>query len=127
MLEFLNILLHTLHISLIVFNLFGWIYSRTRKVHLISVLLTFISWFGLGIFYGWGYCLLTDWHWQVRGDLGIQDIPNSYIKYLFDAITGLSSDPFLIDAFTLVLFLAAFVISIWINFFCKSQRQATLL
>ena len=127
MLEFLNIFFHFLHISLIVFNLFGWLYSKTRKAHLISVLLTFVSWFGLGIFYGWGYCPSTDWHWQVQQSLGITDLPNSYIKYLVDTVTGLSANPFLIDLFTLILFLTAFILSIWFNFFCKEQRNSVLM
>jgi len=127
MLELLNILFHIFHILLIVFNLFGWIFSKTRKAHLIFVLLTFVSWFGLGIFYGWGYCPSTDWHWQIQQSLGVSDLPNSYIKYLIDAIFGFSSDPFLIDVFTLVFFLAAFTLSIWFNFFCKEQRNSALL
>ncbi len=127
MLEFLNILLHSAHIFLITFNLFGWIFSKTRKVHLIFVLLTFISWFGLGIFYGWGYCPLTDWHWHVQSKLGIYDLPNSYIKYLVDAITGFSSDSFLIDLTTLVIFLIVFSLSVWFNFFCKAERRNNLL
>ncbi|KAA3610178.1 MAG: DUF2784 family protein [Calditrichaeota bacterium] len=127
MLEFLNILFHFFHILLIVFNLTGWIFPKIRKAHLISVLLTFVSWFGLGIFYGWGYCPSTDWHWQVQRNLGITDLPNSYIKYLYDAVTGFSSNPFLIDVFTLMFFLIAFSLSIWFNFFCKAERQNNLL
>ena len=127
MLELLNIFFHILHISIIVFNLFGWIHSKTRKVHLIFGLLTFISWFGLGIFYGWGYCPITDWHWQVQRNLGVHNMPNSYIKYLVDSIFGFSADPFLIDVFTLILFFSAFALSIWFNFFCKEQRETSLL
>ncbi len=123
MLELLNIFFHFLHILIIFFNLLGWIFHKTRRAHLLSVLLTFVSWFGLGIFYGWGYCPSTDWHWQVQRNLGIDNLPNSYIKYLFDTITGISSDPFLIDVLTLVLFILAFTISIWLNFFYKTQKH----
>jgi len=44
--------------------------EKTRKANLILLLLTGLSWFGLGIFYGWGYCPLTDWHWKVLRELG---------------------------------------------------------
>jgi hypothetical protein len=54
------------HSVLICFNLFGWIPKALRKWNLFSLILTTFSWFILGIFYGFGYCFLTDWHWEVR-------------------------------------------------------------
>jgi len=39
--------------------------------HRASLLLTAFSWFVLGIWYGWGYCVCTDWHYMVlRDELG---------------------------------------------------------
>lgn len=118
----LNVLLHVLHISTIIFNLFGWIYSKTRKSHFIFILLTLFSWFGLGIFYGWGYCPVTDWQWQVQQELGNYNLPNSYIKFLIDNILGIDFSPFWTDVITLVSFLFAFLLSIWINFLYKSPK-----
>ena len=122
MLEALNVLLHIVHISTIIFNLFGWIYSKTKKSHFIFILLTLFSWFGLGIFYGWGYCPVTDWHWQVQKQLGNYNLPNSYIKLLIDNVLRIDFSPFWTDVITLTLFLLAFILSIWVNFFNKSIK-----
>jgi len=123
MLNLLNIFFHCLHIFLIIFNVFGWLIPKLRKVHLISVLLTFISWFGLGIFYGWGYCPITDWHWQIQRELGYQNLPYSYIKLLLDYMGGSEINPLLIDMVTLSTFLLAFAMSIWINFFYNPSKS----
>ncbi|MCD4791284.1 MAG: DUF2784 domain-containing protein, partial [Bacteroidales bacterium] len=78
MYKFLDTFFVVFHTALIIFNLFGWIWKPTRRLNLITLLLTGASWFILGIFYGIGYCPLTDWHWQVLHKLGIYDVPNSY-------------------------------------------------
>ncbi|MBA4054816.1 MAG: DUF2784 domain-containing protein, partial [Marivirga sp.] len=69
------------HVGLIFFNLFGWIHIKLRKWNLITLSLTALSWFALGIFYGFGYCFLTDWHWNVREKLGQPIHSNSYIHF----------------------------------------------
>jgi len=53
-----------------------------------TVSLTALSWFGLGVRYGWGYCPCTDWHWQVRARLGY-DNPPSYIQLLLREVVGI--------------------------------------
>jgi len=53
------------HLGIVIFNLFGWIWPKTRKANLILLLLTAASWFGLGLIYGIGFCPFTEWHWQV--------------------------------------------------------------
>lgn len=103
------------HSSLILFNLFGWIWKKTRKAHLITISLTLLSWGLLGIWYGWGYCPLTDWHWQVLEKLGKTDLPNSYISYLLDRVLGWQPSEKWVDAGTLVLTLWAFGMSVWMN------------
>src|SRR5688572_11394444 len=103
------------HICLIVFNLFGWIPKRLRKWNLISLGLTAFSWFVLGIFYGFGYCFLTDWHWQVREMLGYSTESNSYIHFLILELTGISISERLVDTFTAILFFTAFALSIYVN------------
>jgi hypothetical protein len=107
------VLFHTL---IIFFNLFGWIWKRTRKYNLILLLLTGGSWLILGLLVGsLGYCPLTDWHFQVLEKLGRTDLPVSYVKYLADRLTGLSFSSGLIDSITLYSFLAALVISVFLN------------
>ena len=116
MLKFLDIFFLSFHTILIFFNLFGWIYKKTRKINLITLTLTGASWFILGIFYGIGYCPLTDWHWTVVKKLGKTNIPNSYIKYLFDRLTGLDINSILVDYLTAICFFIALIASVYVNF-----------
>jgi hypothetical protein len=120
MLEVSDLLFTFLHLALTGFNLLGWIWPRTRKAHFISVLLTLASWLLPGFWYGWGYCPLTDWHWQIKRKLGESDLPNSFIKYMADTITGADINPALVDGFTLALFLLAIAISVYVNYFNKN-------
>jgi hypothetical protein len=113
--HFLDIFFMILHPTIIVFNLFGWIWKNTRKANLILLLLTGLSWLILGIWYGLGYCPLTDWHFEVLEKLGYQNLPNSYIKYLIDRITGLDINADLVDVMTAVLFFAALIASVIVN------------
>ena len=86
---FLDIAFLVGHSALIVFNLLGWTWRKTRRLNLLSILLTVASWLALAPWYGLGYCPCTDWHWQVKEALGQTDLPNNYITYLFDAWTGI--------------------------------------
>ena len=109
------------HVSLILFNLAGWAWEKTRFIHLITTGLTILSWFGLGIFYGWGYCPCTEWHWQVKYRLGESDLPYSYVKYYVDRLTGISWEPLVVDATVVILGLLAFGLSCWFNW--RDQRN----
>lgn len=111
MYAFLDIFFIVIHSCFVLFNLTGWIWSKTRRAHLLTIGLTFLSWFGLGIWYGWGYCPFTDWHWKVKLKLGETDLPNSYIKYYIDHITNSSWDPLVVDAVTMVFALLVFILS----------------
>ena len=104
------------HTALILFNLFGWIWKATRRWNLATLLLTAFSWFGLGIWYGFGYCPCTHWHWQVRRQLGYTDMPSSYITFLIQELTGFSLDAALVDIGTAVFFFLALIISLYVNF-----------
>ncbi len=116
MLEFTNIVFIVFHTALIVFNLFGWIWEKTRRLNLYSLLLTAFSWIILGIWYGFGYCPCTDWHWQVRRQLGYTDMPDSYIKFLVDLWTGLEVSAYTVDLWTGILFVVALAASMYVNF-----------
>jgi hypothetical protein len=112
----LDIFFLVFHTSLVVFNVFGWIWKRTRKLNLLTLLLTGSSWLFLGLIVGTiGYCPLTDLHFRVLEKLGHTDLPFSYMKYLFDRITGISlADPFA-DKVTLAVFIAALLFSLIFN------------
>jgi Protein of Unknown function (DUF2784) len=110
------------HGTLVLFNLTGWIWRPTRRIHLIVISLTFLSWFGLGVRYGWGYCPCTDWHWQVKRALGETLLPHSYVKYYADRLTGSDWDPMTVDAGVLTLGLLVLVLSVWTNW--RDLRKA---
>jgi hypothetical protein len=111
----LDIFFLIFHTILIFFNLFGWIWKRTRKLNLIVLSLTGASWLFLGLIAGTlGYCPLTDWHFKILEKLGNTDLPNSYIKYLADRLTGLDIKASLVDDVTLWSFIAALVISLFL-------------
>ena len=113
----LDIFFVVFHTSIIFFNLFGWIWRKTRKFNLILLVLTGASWLFLGLIVGTlGYCPLTDWHFSVLNKLGISDLPSSYVKYLADRLTGLDFSPSLVDNVTLYSFLAALGLSLFLNF-----------
>jgi len=115
MYTFLDYFFIIFHGSFVLFNLTGWAWRRTRRIHLATIGLTLLSWFGLGIFYGWGYCPSTDWHWEVKSKLGETDLPYSYVKYYLDKLTGFSCNPLIVDAGVLILGLLAFTLSCWFN------------
>jgi len=112
---FLNIFFFVFHSSLIIFNLFGWIWKKTRLANLIVILLTVFSWTILGIWYGFGFCPCTDWHWQVREKLGYFDMPSSYTKFLIDSLTGLDVKETLVDTLAVTLLALALVASVFTN------------
>lgn len=103
------------HTALVVFNVFGWAVPRWRRANLITLLLTAASWFGLGIFYGLGYCPFTDWHWSVLRALGETDLPRSYIQYLVMRLLGLSVDAALVDTAVALGFFGALLVSTLVN------------
>ncbi|MCX6303121.1 MAG: DUF2784 domain-containing protein [Bacteroidia bacterium] len=112
----LDIFFVVFHTSVIIFNLFGWIWKKTRIANLITLSLTGASWLFLGLIVGTlGYCPFTDWHFNVLYKLGKTDLPNSYIKYLADRITGINFNASMIDSITLYAFLAALVLSLIFN------------
>ena len=122
MYAFLDTFFLIFHSSLVVFILVGWIWKQTRKAHLFVLSLTMSSWFVLGIWYGFGYCPCTDWHWQVKSKLGETNLPISYVKYYADRLTGLDWNSFVLDLLVAVLGLAAFGVSIGMNF--RDWRKA---
>lgn len=113
--KFLDLFFMVFHSLLIVFNLFGWMWKPLRRANLITLLLTGLSWVGLGIFYGMGYCPLTDWHWEVLYKLGTPPITSSYVAYFFDRLLGIAMTNSFADNLTLIAFLIALVLSVIFN------------
>ncbi|MFZ6666239.1 DUF2784 domain-containing protein [Peijinzhouia sedimentorum] len=116
MLQFLNIFFFVFHTALILFNLFGWLFRKTRKPHFYSILLMLFSWLILGFWKGFGYCFLTDWHYQILRKLGERDLPNSYISFLVKTLTGWLPDNLLVDQVTVSLTAVVLACSVYVNF-----------
>ena len=112
--KILNLGLFVLHTSWIAFNCIGWAWRRTRRWQFLTLTLTALSWFGLGIWYGWGYCPFTDWHWQVRARLGYAD-PPSYVQLLVGELTGIALSLEAANALAVGTLLLAAVLSIVLN------------
>ncbi|MBN1904429.1 MAG: DUF2784 domain-containing protein [Deltaproteobacteria bacterium] len=114
------------HTSLILFNILGWIWKKTRLANLVSILITFASWFLLGLIVGvLGYCPFTEWHFDILEKLGHTDLPTSYIKYLVDRLTGFNFSQKLVDDATLWGLAAAFIISLTLNVLpCLRKRRS---
>jgi hypothetical protein len=114
-LEAANIFFYIFHTLLILFNLMGWALPRLRKLHLLSLICTLGSWLLLGIWYGWGYCFLTDWHYNVLRQLGKTELPDSYISFLVASLSGWTPPAGLVNTLTISLTLLALGASIWVN------------
>ena len=110
------------HTTLVVCILVGWAWKRTRPWHLGLVLATAFSWGVLGIWYGFGYCPCTDWHWQVRYRLGYDDMPASYLKYLVDKLFAVNVNPTLVDGFAVVVFVVICCLSIVLIIIDQTDR-----
>ena len=115
MYAFLDKFFFVFHSALIILILFGWIWRKTRLANLIVVLFTAFSWTVLGIWYGFGYCPFTDWHWHVRIKLGYSDMPSSYTKFLVDSLTGFDVSESLVDTLAVILLVVALVASVVTN------------
>ena len=77
-----------------------------------------------GLFwFGWGYCLCTDWHWDIREKLGYTDESGSYIHFLILKLTGVNMNPQLVNNVTLIVFVASAALSIWINIRDRSRLK----
>lgn len=113
--QLLNYFFFITHTALVLFNMFGWISKKTRKWNLLTLLLTASSWFIAGIWYGWGYCVCTDWHWEVREKLGYQDDSGQYIHFLILKLTGIRFPEERVTIITLIVFLVCISLSLSLN------------
>jgi len=112
---FLDFFFLVFHTSLTLFNAFGWIWKPLRKINLLTLLITGFSWFILGLFFGMGYCPLTDWHFQVLKNMGQTNLPNSYLQYLALRFFHWQIPADIVDVITASVFFLALLISLWLN------------
>ena len=115
MLVLADYFLTIIHLAVTLFNLLGWIHPFTRKSHLICLIITLFSWLGFGIFYGIGYCFLTDWHYQVLIKLGYNDLPYSFITFIIDRIFSIKLNDQLVVDWTMYAMVFIFIMTIVVN------------
>ncbi|MCP4132844.1 MAG: DUF2784 domain-containing protein [bacterium] len=115
-LVFLDYFFLIFHTSFTIFNVFAWTWRKTRKMHLITAAVTLFSWFVMGIWYGWGYCFCTDWHWQVRDAMGNPIESYSYIHFLILEYTGMYAPPDIVDLVVMWGFVSCVILSILFNY-----------
>jgi len=116
-LSFLNLFFLAAHTAWMVFNMTGWAWAKTRRLHLVTMSLTAFSWFVVGpLWYGTlGYCLCTDWHWSVRRRLGCAEASQGYVHFLFHTLTGIDLPPLATDLLTGGVFGLAVVLTVSLN------------
>lgn len=103
------------HSLIIVFSLTGWLIKPARLAHVIVLFCITFSWLVLGINHGFGYCFLTEWHWNVKMKLGHYDMPSSYTKYLFTSLTGLDVNTRLIDWATVLGYIFSLLMALIVS------------
>lgn len=113
--KLLLMLLHGVHLIIIIFCITGWLFVPLRHWHLAMCGLVLASWFGLGIWKGWGYCLVTDIQWRLLRMAGKTPPPYGYMPMLWQRITGQAADAQLVDKVTEWFFYILTAASLWVN------------
>jgi len=122
MLFALNIFFFVFHTAWMIFNLIGWAWRRTRPFQLLTIGLTAFSWFILGIWNGLGFCICTQWHWEVRQRLGYRDQERSYVALLIHSMTGIHVNEMLSEAVTGILFVIVTILGVTISLHDRRRR-----
>jgi len=123
----LNILLFLFHTAMLIFNLTGWICRRTRTLHIICLGATLFSWFVMGYWKGMGYCICTDWHFQIRRAMGIKDNVHSYLQLIAKSFFGVEMDRMTSDLSAgggLLLILLA-TLAVWAVDMFRTKTEST--
>lgn len=115
LLGLLDLGLSLLHVAVVLAVLTLWIPKATRRFHLVLVGVTAVSWLGLGLVYGIGYCFLTDWQWEVKRWRGETGLPRSFIHYALTRWLGLPLRATTSDVLTGLGFALATCLSMVVN------------
>lgn len=111
----LDLGLSLLHVAVVLAVLTSWIPKATRRFHLVLVGVTAVSWLGLGLIHGIGYCFLTDWQWEVKRWRGETGLPRSFVHYALTRWLGLSLHPTTSDMLTGLGFALSTLLSLLVN------------
>ena len=89
-LHVIDVLFFVFHTGLILFNLAGWVLPQTRRFHFLCIAATLFSWVVMGASYGFGYCLCTDWQFQIRRRLGLPVSGHTYLQLMARVFLGIN-------------------------------------
>ena len=105
-------------------NTFGWAFRRTQKLQLAAMLATLFSWVVMGAWHGFGYCLCTDWHFQIRRELGIYGGESSYTQLLLNQLPGVNVSVQAANLMTgiVMVFILLATSAVWVKRF-RAARQ----
>ena len=124
MLAIANVLFFIFHTALILFNVLGWIWPATRPWNLATLGATFFSWVVMGFWKGMGFCICTEWHWQIRRAMGIKETADSYLVLLVQKLTGWNPPVALVNSVAAVVFIVSISASLYLNI--RDWRRARL-
>ncbi|WP_424963570.1 DUF2784 domain-containing protein [Ekhidna sp.] len=121
---FLDNFLTFFHSAFVLFVLTGWMFKSTRRAHIIAIGLTIIAWLGIGWYKGViGYCPLTDWHWDIKRELGERNIPSSFIEYMLEKISGLDLNRKLVDIGTAIGLILSVLCAGYVNLRSRFSKK----
>ena len=107
----MDLLMLGLHLLVILVNVFGWLFSATRKIQFLLIHITAFSWLVLGFFWGWGYCFLTDWHWEIKRARGEPVAFTDFFSYYLNQLGFSISDQNWVPTVVGTIFFLVFLIS----------------
>jgi hypothetical protein len=108
--------LYALHLTTTTIIVFGWIPPATRMLNWYLIVATFVSWLGLGLMFGFGFCLFTSIQSRIRRRLGEGEVMDSFMKDVFDRLTGRDLNPQHVEIVTQAVFYACAAASFYVNF-----------
>jgi hypothetical protein len=111
----LDVAFFVLHAALIVFNMVGWAFRATRKWQLATLTLTAASWFVMGYWKGWGYCVCTDWHFAIRQARGFEEYDATYVQLLVRVLSGYGLSDAFAQNLAAAVFVAILIGTVWAN------------
>lgn len=125
--EILNVLLTLGHVIIILIICFGWIWRKSHVIYFVCNICTLFSWFILGYFKGYGYCLLTDIQWNLLSSRGITQLPDTFLGYLFSSlkISSLSFDNLEIINYFKFFIVITFIFRMSYLFFYEKENLKT--
>lgn len=115
-LKLADVMLFWAHAIVAAFCAVGWLIPGAERLHLLLNVAIGLSWYGLGLHYGIGYCVLTDWQWRVRKRLGCTPEHGSFVQLLLERASGLHLNAEQVKWFAYMVYWVSVLLSLYINF-----------